>query len=73
GISWGIASAKALAGVINSGTKNISKAYFIKTIKLRIKLCLKLIKSPFMYVPYLRRLVLKSGISSIKVKNKTSG
>ena len=72
GISWGIASAKALAGVINSGTKNIAKDYFIKTIKLRIKLCLKLIKSPFMYVPYLRRLVLKSGISSIKVKNKTS-
>jgi flavin-dependent dehydrogenase len=67
GISWAIRSASILAYILNSGTKNADKKYRRKTFALRIKLLLKNIKSFFIYAPFLRNLIMKSGLSAIKI------
>jgi len=66
GISYSMESAKILANVINSGCKNITHKYFIKTLKIRIKLFFKILKMPFMYNKLLRKIVMKSGMKTIK-------
>lgn len=66
GISSAILSAKALAeSLINGG--NVHSAYFRKTLKLRLKMQVKCIKRLFMYVPLLRRTVMRMGLLSIDV------
>ena len=67
GISSAINSAFALSKVLNSKTANPCAAYHRATRGLRFKLSLKLFKSPFMYNPLLRKLVMASGINSIDV------
>lgn len=67
GISWGFNSAITLAKIINSNTKNPNKIYTRKTFKIRFKLFLKILKCPFMYNPFLRKMVMNSGLSSIKI------
>ncbi len=67
GISSAIISAVKLADVLNSG-KGI-RAYKRKTGLLCLKLALKNLKCPFMYNTLLRRLVMKSGIKTIRVNN----
>ena len=67
GISSAFNSAIALSEAINSG-KNVYRKYKRKTIRLRTWLILKNIKCPFMYNPFLRKLVMKSGIDSIKLQ-----
>ncbi len=66
GISYALDSAAALAKVIIAGDG--AREYTAKTRKIRIKLLLKRIKAPFMYRPFLRSLVMKSGITSINVQ-----
>ena len=66
GISYAMESADMLSSALM--TPDPAAAYRRKTLKLRIKLGLKVLKCPFMYHPFLRRLVMKSGIQSIKVK-----
>ena len=66
GISYAMESADMLSTALSSS--NPAAKYRRKTLKLRIKLGLKVLKCPFMYHPFLRRLVMKSGIQSIKVK-----
>ena len=66
GISYAMESADMLSSALLS--HNPASEYRRKTLKLRIKLGLKVLKCPFMYHPFLRRLVMKSGIQSIKVK-----
>ena len=51
-----------------SREKNILKNYKKGTRKLKLKTWLKCVKRPFMYQPLLRNLVMKSGITAIKVK-----
>lgn len=65
GISSAITSGYMLSEALK--TQHPNRSYFIKTIKLQLKLFLKLLKCPFMYAPFLRRLVMKSKISSIDV------
>ena len=67
GISFALASGEALAKAFAS-EKNIMKKYKDGTRKLRLKTWLKCVKRPFMYQPVLRKLVMKSGITTIKVK-----
>lgn len=67
GISFALASGESLAKAF-SREKNILKNYKKGTRKLKVKTWLKCVKRPFMYQPLLRNLVMKSGITSIKVK-----
>lgn len=69
GISSGILSACALAEVLNDNRPHPNAAYFRATRKLRWKLAGKLLKCPFMYQPFLRRLVMKSGLNSIHMES----
>lgn len=48
--------------------KKMQKKYKKRTQKLKRKLLIKNLKCPFMYRPFLRKMVLKSGLSSIKVR-----
>ena len=66
GISYSIESAKILASIINKDKKNIGYAYFKKTLHIRFRLFLKILKKPFMYNTFLRKSVMKSGLSAIK-------
>ena len=67
GISYALNSARMLAGILNTKTKNPNWTYRIKTLPIRLTLLAKYLKSPFMYNPFLRRLVMKSGLSAIRV------
>jgi flavin-dependent dehydrogenase len=67
GISYSMESAKILAGIINSDCTHIGHKYFIKSLGIRIRLLLKIFKMPFMYNRILRKLVMKSGIKTIKL------
>lgn len=67
GISYALNSAYELAVILNSGCKNPGLKYRIKSLPTRIKLLLKYLKAPFMYRPFLRKCVMKTGIYSIKV------
>jgi len=63
GISRAFESAEALAQSFNSNNPN--KEYFKNTRKMRFTMFLKLMKCPFLYNPLLRKIVMKSRISSI--------
>ncbi len=67
GISFAVNSARILAEVLNRGV-NENARYERKILPFRAKIFFKLLKCPFMYVPFLRALIMKSGLSSIKVK-----
>ncbi len=67
GISSAFKSALALSRVFNTDAKNKNTKYSLAVLPLRLKLWLKLLKCPFMYKPFLRKLVMKSGLSAIKV------
>ncbi len=70
GISFALASAEALykALAMSKDAHAALYAYKRKSAKLRLKITLKCLKRPFMYHPLLRRLILASGIGSIKTK-----
>ena len=66
GFSWAIKSATQLAeALIKAPVGGANALYRRKTFTLRCKLMMKVLKSPFLYQPFLRRLVMKSGINSI--------
>lgn len=67
GISYAIDSAYVLSACLNQADTDVNRAYRVKTRKIRLKLFLKYVKHPFMYQSFLRRLVMKSGIASIKM------
>ncbi len=67
GISSAINSAVALSDSFKEGS-NIHGKYSRKVILLRAKLLAKNLKCPFMYNPQLRKLVMKSGITALKLK-----
>lgn len=73
GISGAINSAAILAKVLNKRKKNPNETYDKKTIWLRLKLVVKLWKCPFLYWPFLRWFVMKSGIGSIEKVNQDKG
>jgi len=66
GISYALNSGYALAQILNSGCNNPVWKFRVKSIPIRLRLLLKYLKSPFMYNPFLRKIVMKSGIKSIK-------
>lgn len=67
GISYAFESGYILSKVFNENKIPTSFKYNIATIPMKLKLISKLIKNPFMYNPFLRKIVMKSGIKSIKM------
>ncbi|MDL2235833.1 FAD-binding protein [Christensenellaceae bacterium OttesenSCG-928-L17] len=70
GISYALNSARALAHTINRGGGN--GAYLRRTLSIRMRLLLKNLKSPFLYHPLLRWLVMKSGLSALSMWGERS-
>ena len=66
GFSYAINSALNLAQCFLKGTDNAEKRYGRASVKMKLKLIGKVVKCPFMYQPFLRKLVMKSRIKSIK-------
>lgn len=66
GISKAMYSAEALSEAFKG--KSPMKSYKKKTFKLRFSILLKTVKCPFMYVPLLRKAVMKTGVTSLKIK-----
>lgn len=76
GISYALSSGEALADAFNRATidqtSRIHRHYNSKTRKLRRKIAMRCIKRPFMYNGLLRSLVMKSGLTAIKIKTSKS-
>ncbi|PKM63265.1 MAG: colicin M resistance protein CbrA [Firmicutes bacterium HGW-Firmicutes-21] len=70
GISSAINSAVLLNDSLLSDKKNKHKAYKRKTLSLRMSLVYKNLKCPFMYNPFLRKLVMWSGLMSMDMYRK---
>ena len=69
GISSAILSGKYLAAALKGGDlRQAERAYRRAALKLKLKLRLKCYKRLFMYVPWLRRAVMRSGLMSIKME-----
>ena len=66
GISYALSSGGALAEAFNQkdGQKGILRAYRIKTARLSLKVKAKCLKRPFMYLPALRKIILKTGLGA---------
>lgn len=71
GMSWAFESAYLLARTLNSSAEmspqSLGVRYARLTLPLRLRLIAKRLKCPFMYNPFLRKLVMKSGLKSIRV------
>ncbi len=70
GISYAAESAYSLASALNKDVENAEKIYSRAITKQRIRIFEKLFKCPFMYVPFLRKWVMKSGLMTIKPYRK---
>ena len=65
GMSYAFESAWKLSKLFNSHKEITLKDYKKATLGIRIKLCTKLIKKPFILGAFLRRLIMRSGIGSL--------
>lgn len=70
GISFAIGSGYALSQVLNRQGPDANRRYRRSLGTMRGRLLLKNLKSPFMYAPPLRRLVMGSGLSAIQVLDR---
>ncbi|WP_392552988.1 FAD-binding protein [Orbus wheelerorum] len=66
GISYAFDSAEILSQILNDEAKNPNKAYYQKTIKLRLKLLSKIIKAKILTTPLLRKIIMKSKVAHIE-------
>ena len=73
GISYAIDSAYMLAQCLNKGGTEINKKYNKATRNIRLKLLLKNLKRPFMYNTFIRKIIMKSGLSSINLVTDKPG
>jgi len=67
GLSYAFKSALILAQILRKTPDGFEKRYYQKTRKLRRNIFLKNIKSHFIYDPWLRKIVMRTGINSMKV------
>jgi 2-polyprenyl-6-methoxyphenol hydroxylase-like FAD-dependent oxidoreductase len=72
GISYALLSAEALADSFNRRRKAdaVLRSYKRRSLRLVWKVWIKCLKRPFMYNQILRRLVMKSGLTAIKLKKE---
>lgn len=66
GISYALRTAQLAAASILENLEGCAGRYSKMAIRIRLNILLKNMKSPGMYVPYLRGAVIKSGIISLK-------
>jgi flavin-dependent dehydrogenase len=67
GISWAIEAARLLADALTA--PNPDWAYRRSTLPLRLRLMGKELKSPFLYRPALRHIVMRSGLRAVRVED----
>ena len=67
GLSYAFKSALILADVLYETPYDFEKRYYRKTRPLRRNIFVKNIKSHFMYDPWLRKIVMRMGLNSMKV------
>ena len=67
GLSFSFRSALALAQSMQQSTEHPFKEYRQNTRELKRAVLCKNLKSPFMYHPLLRKLVMKSGLRSMEI------
>lgn len=70
GISYAFESAYILSELFNKNSVISVKEYKKSTRRMRWKLILKLLKNPFIYAPFLRRVVMKTSFQAIDVISK---
>ena len=66
GLSWAMESAIAMAHALTPGLSGADRRYRFLTASMRRRLLRKTLKAPFMYHPFLRNLVMRSGLFSLK-------
>jgi len=67
GLSYAFKSALVLAQILHKTLEGFEKSYYHKTKQLRRNILLKNIKSHFIYDPWLRKIVMRTGLNSMKV------
>jgi flavin-dependent dehydrogenase len=65
GLSYAFKSAFLLARILRAGARNVTERYGRKTLGLRMNILGKNLKSPFMYYPPLRNIVMTLGLKNI--------
>lgn len=71
GLSYAFRSAIALAKSFESSRGNLLREYYKETSSLRLNIMQKNLKSPFMYNPLIRKIVLKTGLLSMDVDGQS--
>ena len=56
-----------MSAIIVDGIGKAYKKYKSKTLKIRLKVFTKIIKAKILYNPFLRKIIMKSGISNISI------
>lgn len=72
GFSYAINSGLLLAECFLKGEAGVEKRYDRAALGIKVKLLGKVLKCPFMYRPFLRKMVMKSGVMSIDTVEKLS-
>ena len=67
GLSYAFKSALVLAQILRRTLDGFEKRYYQKTRQLRRNIIIKNIKSHFIYDPWLRKIVMKTGIKSMEL------
>jgi flavin-dependent dehydrogenase len=67
GLSYAFKSALSLAKVLHKTTKDFEKRYYQETRQLRNNILVKNVKSRFIYNPWLRNVVMRSGYRSMEI------
>jgi flavin-dependent dehydrogenase len=70
GISYAFKSAFCLADALTEGMDGFEERYRKKAFGLRMNILMKNLKSPFMYNPILRKMVMASGLKSMKIRKE---
>jgi flavin-dependent dehydrogenase len=73
GISYAFRSARALAEALLISPDGFEKRYRKKTKNLRMNISLKIMKSHFIFNPTLRKMVMNSGLQSVKLYRPKEG
>lgn len=68
GISYALNTGKILANIFNKNMTSPMNEYKKACRKLYIKIALKILKAPFLFNPAIRKIVMKSGVTSISKK-----
>lgn len=70
GISYALDSAQILSDVLSSGPDDACTCYRRRTLGLRIKLMGKVFKNRCLTTPWLRKLIMQSGVAHIQAKTE---